>query len=58
MYDDVKGEIMYLIRLVPAVAGLLVTAGSVAGIPDGAGGGNVPLRSTTVYIDVSCPSDN
>ena len=57
MYDDVKGEIMYLIRLVPAVAGLLVTAG-VHGIPDGAGGDRVPVRSTTVYIDVSCPSDN
>ena len=96
---------MYLIRLVPAVAGLLVTAGSAAagpasamsavdmsaadtvrqltdegysvqingtaevplsecrttgvhGIPNGAGGDMVPLRSTTVYVDVSCPSDN
>ena len=96
---------MYAIRLVPAVAGLLVTAGLAAagpasarlavdmsaadtvrqltdegysvqingtaevplsecrttgvhGIPDGAVATMDPLRSTTVYVDISCPSDN
>jgi protein-disulfide isomerase len=30
----------------------------VHGIPNGVGGDMDPLRSTTVYVDISCPSDN
>ena len=30
----------------------------VHGIPNSVGGDMDPLRSTTVYVDVSCPSDN
>ena len=30
----------------------------VHGIPDGVRGDMDPVRSTTVYVDISCPSDN